>query len=168
MRFPQWLSEKRIHLKKNLPAIQETQEMQVSPLGQGRSPGGSNGNPLQYSHLKKSQGAWQATCSPQGHKKSEMTERLSTFLKNMYLFPWLLCVSVMALGTLSCGVWGPAPQPGMEPRSPRWKRGLTASWPPGKSLHSYFDVFEVSRKKNLKAGKCIHTIYTHNGNRSVN
>ena len=116
----------------------------------------------------KDRGAWQATCSPQGHKKSEMTERLSTFLKNMYLFPWLLCVSVMALGTLSWGVWGPAPQPGMEPRSPRWKRGLTASWPPGKSLHSYFDVFEVSRKKNLKAGKCIHTIYTHNGNRSVN
>ena len=66
----------------------------------------------------------------------------------------------MARGTLSCSVWGPAPQPGMEPRSPRWERRVPASWPPGKSLHSYFDVFEVSRKKNLKAGKCIYTIYT--------
>ena len=27
--FLQWLSEKRIHLEKNLPAMQETQEMRV-------------------------------------------------------------------------------------------------------------------------------------------
>ena len=32
--------------------MQETQEMAVWSLGQGRSPGGGNGNPLQYSCLK--------------------------------------------------------------------------------------------------------------------
>ena len=31
--------------------MQETQEMQVQSLGQGRSPGEGNGNPLQYSCL---------------------------------------------------------------------------------------------------------------------
>ena len=34
---------------KNLPAMQETQ---VQSLGQGRSPGERNGNPLQYSRLE--------------------------------------------------------------------------------------------------------------------
>ena len=45
--------------------------------GLGRSPGGGNGNPLQYSHLETPmhRGAWWA--SPWGHKKSDMTERLS-------------------------------------------------------------------------------------------
>ena len=34
---------------KNLPPVQE---MWVPSLGQGRSPGGENGNPLQYSCLE--------------------------------------------------------------------------------------------------------------------
>ena len=35
-----------------------------------------NGYPLQYSCLEYSmdRGAWQATCSPWGHKESDMTE----------------------------------------------------------------------------------------------
>ena len=43
--------------------------------GWGRSPGGGNGNQLQYSCLENpmNRGAWQATV-PQGHKESDMTE----------------------------------------------------------------------------------------------
>ena len=45
---------------KNRPAMQEMQEM---PVGSGRSAGGGDGNPLQYSCLKNSmdRGAWWAT-----------------------------------------------------------------------------------------------------------
>jgi len=49
---------------KNLLAIQKTQEeMRVGSLGQGRSPGEGNGNPLQYSCLKN------PIDSPWGHKR---------------------------------------------------------------------------------------------------
>ena len=42
--------------------MRETQEMRVPSPGSGRSPGGGNGNPLQYAYLKKSmdRGAWWA------------------------------------------------------------------------------------------------------------
>jgi len=45
--------------------------------GLGRSPGGGNGNLLQYSRLETPmhRGAWRA--SPWGHKESDTTERLS-------------------------------------------------------------------------------------------
>ena len=45
---------------KDPSAMQETQEM---PVGSGRSPGGGDGNPLQYSCLENpmDRGAWQAT-----------------------------------------------------------------------------------------------------------
>ena len=48
---------------KNLPARQETQETWVQSLGQKDSPGGGNGNPLQYSCLKNptDRGAKRAT-----------------------------------------------------------------------------------------------------------
>ena len=48
---------------KNPPAMQKTQEMQVQSLGWEDSPGGGNGNPLQYSCLKNLMGrrAWWAT-----------------------------------------------------------------------------------------------------------
>ena len=48
---------------KNLPAMQETQEARMSIPGSGRSPGGGNGNPLQYSCLGSpvGKGAWRAT-----------------------------------------------------------------------------------------------------------
>ena len=47
-------------MAKNLPLIQETR---VQSLGWRRSPGGKNGNPLQYSCLENStdREAWQAT-----------------------------------------------------------------------------------------------------------
>jgi len=48
---------------KNLPAIQETQEMQIPPPSSEDPPKGENGNPLQYSCLEnpKDRGAWQPT-----------------------------------------------------------------------------------------------------------
>ena len=43
--------------------------------GSGRSPGGGNGNPLQYSCLKKSHGQRSlVNYSSKGHKKSDSTE----------------------------------------------------------------------------------------------
>ena len=47
---------------KNLPIKQETQETQVQSLGLGRSPGGENSKPLQYSCLENpmDRGTWQA------------------------------------------------------------------------------------------------------------
>ena len=47
--------------------------------GLGRSPAEGNGNPLQYSCLKKSHGQRSLVgYSPWGHKKSDMTYSLST------------------------------------------------------------------------------------------
>ena len=48
---------------KNLPALQETQEVWVQSLGQDNPLQEENGNPLQYSRLKNpvDRGAWQAT-----------------------------------------------------------------------------------------------------------
>ena len=48
---------------KNLPAMQETQEMQVSIPGLGISPGVLQDNPLQYSSLENptDREAWRAT-----------------------------------------------------------------------------------------------------------
>ena len=47
--------------------------------GLGRSPAGGNGNPLQYSCLKKSHGQRSLVgYSPWGHKESDMTYSLST------------------------------------------------------------------------------------------
>ena len=47
-------------------------------LGPGRSPGGGNGSPLQYSCLGnlRDRGAWWATI-PGDAKESDMTERLN-------------------------------------------------------------------------------------------
>ena len=63
---------------KNLPAMQETQEMHSIP-GSGRSPGGGSGNPLQCSCLENSmdRGAWQATVCRVA--ESGMTEHTHTY-----------------------------------------------------------------------------------------
>ena len=44
--------------------------------GSGRSPGGGNGNPLQYSCLENPTDRSLAGYSPWGHKESDMTEQL--------------------------------------------------------------------------------------------
>ena len=56
---------------KNLPAMQETQEIP----GLERSPGGGHGNPLHYPCLKESHGQRSLVgYSPKIHKESHMTE----------------------------------------------------------------------------------------------
>ena len=48
---------------KNLPVSEGDVRDMSSILGSGRSPGGGNGNPLQYSYLQNlmDRGAWEAT-----------------------------------------------------------------------------------------------------------
>ena len=62
---------------KNLPAMQETW---VQSLGQEDSPGGGDGNPLQYFCLENpmDKGAWQAI-------ESDTTEQLSTHAEQVLL-----------------------------------------------------------------------------------
>ena len=67
-----------ISVVKNLP---DNAGDEGSIPGLGRCPGEGNGNPLHYSCLENPMdgGAWQATRS-WGHKESDMTGQLSTFL----------------------------------------------------------------------------------------
>ena len=67
-----------VSVVKNLPASAgDTADMGSIP-GLGRSPGGGNGNPLQYSCLENpmDRGAWW-DYNPWGHKQLDKTERLS-------------------------------------------------------------------------------------------
>ena len=59
--------------------MQETQEMQAPSLGPGRSPGGGNGNLLQYCCLENSmdRGTWQTTV--QGIAEWDTTEHTRNF-----------------------------------------------------------------------------------------
>ena len=74
----------------------------VSIPGLGRSPRGGHGNPLQYSCLQNPHGQKSLVgYSLQGHKKSDMTEQLSTvqlfhnhLVKNLSLVFWILFIFV--------------------------------------------------------------------------
>ena len=67
---------------KNLPANAGDEGDMSSIPGSGRSPGGGNGYPLQYSCLENptDRGAWWATVH--GITESDMTEQLS--MQNKY------------------------------------------------------------------------------------
>ena len=67
---------------KNLPANAGDPRVVGSIPGPGRSPGGGNGNPLQYFCLENSvdRGAWQAIYSSWGQKELDTTERLTLLL----------------------------------------------------------------------------------------
>ena len=64
---------------KNLPANAGDTGDAGSHPGSGRCPGIGNGNPLQYSCLKKpmDRGAWRGY-NPWGHKESDMTKQIRT------------------------------------------------------------------------------------------
>ena len=67
---------------KNLPAnAGDKRDVGLIP-GLGRSPGGGNGNPLQYSHLENlmDRGAWQATV----HGVTKSQTQLSDFHSPSY------------------------------------------------------------------------------------
>ena len=67
---------------KNLPAMQE---MRVQSLGQGRSPGEGNWNPLQYSCLENSmdRGVWWTTVY-EVTKESDTTEHTVQIYTTIY------------------------------------------------------------------------------------
>ena len=60
---------------KNPPANAGDTGNVVLILGSGRSPGGGNGNPLQYSCLENPMDEEPGGYSPWGHKESDTTER---------------------------------------------------------------------------------------------
>ena len=68
-----WASQVELVVK-NPPANVEDIKDMGSVIGSGRSPGGGNGNPLQYSFLENpmDRGAWQATVH--GVTELDMTE----------------------------------------------------------------------------------------------
>ena len=61
---------------KNLPAVKETNQETGSNPGLGRSLGGRNGNPLQYSCLKnpRNREAWQATVHGVAKSQTELSD----------------------------------------------------------------------------------------------
>ena len=73
-------------VEKNLPAKQGTAGDRGSSLipGSGRSPGETNGNPLQYSCLENpmGRGAWRATV-PGVAKSQTQLKRLSTHIPSL-------------------------------------------------------------------------------------
>ena len=110
-------------VEKNLPANTGNPRDTGSILGSGRSPGGGNGNPLQYSCLENpmDRGAWRAKV----HRVTKSQTRLSNWarLSQMklaralcsclapLLVPWL-CWCKKGLSTLPClmslfcSLWG--------------------------------------------------------------
>ena len=72
-----------LHILKGFPGGLDSQESAFNERspglipGLGRSPGGGNGNPFQYSCMEKSHGQRSLLgCNPWGHKESDTTERL--------------------------------------------------------------------------------------------
>ena len=64
---------------KNLPAVQETQEMRIGSLGREDSPGGGKWQPPPTLLLEKPHGQNSLVgCNPKGCKESDTPERLST------------------------------------------------------------------------------------------
>ena len=119
--------------------------------GWGRSPGGGNGNPLQYSCLENSidRGAWWATvhgvtksqtwlndwvCThahTHTHSKLMQWSKKWWLLKNLFI--WLPWVLVEASEHLTCGMWDLVPWPGVEPETPSLGAWSLSLWPQGKS-----------------------------------
>ena len=68
---------------KNLPADERAGGDEGLIPGLGKSPGGGNGNPLQYSCMENfmDRGSWWATVHG-GHKESDMTELTHTHSSN--------------------------------------------------------------------------------------
>ena len=62
IRYFTLVRETVIHTSKEVKSLPAMQETQVQSLGQGRSPGGGNGNPLQHACLRNpmDRRAWQA------------------------------------------------------------------------------------------------------------
>ena len=72
---------------KNLPANAGDAGNTGSTPGSGRSPGGGNGNPVQYSCLENPHGQRSMVgYSPWGHKESDMTEHTHTAIQCAFIY----------------------------------------------------------------------------------
>ena len=103
---------------KNPPAcVGDIRDMGLIP-GSGRSPGGGNGNPLQYSYLENPMDREASRAySPWGLKESGMTEVLS-------IHKGSVCVLEEIIFTMSW-VWFPVGKWGLDPREGNcWEREL--------------------------------------------
>ena len=83
---------------KNLPASARDEGDLGSISGSGRSPGGGNGNLLQYSCLENSmdRGGWQAT-SPWSYKELNTTEHSYTHAHTYTHTPYVMVLTVIPL-----------------------------------------------------------------------
>ena len=70
---------------RNLPAVQELQEMWVQSLGREDSPGGGYGNPFQYFCLENpmDRGPWRATVHSIAKNKTRL-KRLGPVVKMLH------------------------------------------------------------------------------------
>ena len=118
--------------------------------GSGRSPGGGNGNPLQYSCLENSMdgGAWWATVHGVSKSQTRLSDFTFTFHKSknlriLFFLRWLLLllstvsrhVGFSSCGTwaqLPCGAWN-FPGPRIKPMSPTLPGRFLTCGPAGKS-----------------------------------
>ena len=71
--LPARVGDKRDVVVKNLPARVGDKRDGSSIPGTGRSPGGGNGSPLQYSHLGNPLDGGAYGFHPWGHKELDMT-----------------------------------------------------------------------------------------------
>ena len=106
---------------KNLPAMQEIQEMQVLSWVR-RSPGGGHGNPLQYSCLENSmdRGAWQSTV----HGVTKSQKRL----KWQHARTQEARESRTVLGYLKSSTTPPKKNKSLDPGSLKWRVLPFAKW----------------------------------------
>ena len=118
---------------KCLPAnAGDRRDMGLIP-GPGRSPGGGNGNSLQYSCLENStdRGAWRATV----HEVKSLSR------VRLFATPWTVAHQApLSMGFSRQEYWsglpfpspGDLPNPEIKPRSPHCRQILLPSEPPGK------------------------------------
>ena len=85
--FQDWLSTLVALVVQNPPANAGDTRGAVSVHWWGRSPGGGNGNPLQYSHLENptDRGAWRATVHGVTKSRTWLTTYTHTLEKNISL-----------------------------------------------------------------------------------
>ena len=79
-------SQVALGVKNLLTKAEDIRDVDSVP-GSGRSPGGGNGNPLQYSYLENTRdgGAWRATVYEVAKSRTQLSDRADTARVKRYL-----------------------------------------------------------------------------------